>query len=163
MDIIRVNNIQQFVDCGFDAKIRNRLTFKDERLREPYMGELTHKLLHNPECVFFLLGLDDKTPHDLKAFIIAFNPGVNIPFVCLSQIWAMGNQPDWYKPFLAKLVMWTHFQGKDYIRGETIRNTEAIHRRFGFEPSTEIMTLSVQKGLQDLFQHTPEEIQQWVS
>jgi hypothetical protein len=116
--------------------IAPHVTFVDPKLKAPYLEDVAQRLIQAPDTILLLAAFEND---EIKAFIVAENTAPRIPFVHLSQVWSHPDNPrDWYKPFLAKLLLWADAHDKDYVRAETMRNTEAMYRRFGFTPSHDV-------------------------
>lgn len=131
MNMMRVRSI------SIVKHIEPHLIFVDERLKPPFIEDLVQRMTHAPDSILLLAAFEDK---QIRAFIVAQNPGPDLPFIHLSQVWSHSNNShDWYKPFLAKLLLWAAAHDKDYIRAETTRSSEAMYRRFGFMESHDVV------------------------
>lgn len=137
------------------------LVFQDQRLRLPFIEGIAQQLTNSPDSILLLVAMDGS---DLRASLIAHNPGPSLPYIFVSQLWSHpDNPPDWYKPFFARLILWTTANDKTYIRGETLRDTDAIYRRFGFEPFAQIVSFDLVKtGIYQRLTSHPEEFLKWV-
>lgn len=121
--------------------IADLLTFHDDRMKEPYLTELERRMIAAPDSLLILASIESD---EVKAFLVAQNPGPEIPYMILTQVWSdPHNDRSWSDPFLARLVLWSLAHDKSYVRAETRRNAEAMYRRFGFEPSSTIVSLDL--------------------
>jgi hypothetical protein len=156
MNVIRVRSTK------IVEHIEPHLSFSDPRLKAPFLEELVQRMLNAPDSLLVLAAMEGET---LKAFLIAQNAGPSVPYITVNQVWSdSDNSREWFEPFLAKLILWTAANDKDYIRGETPRSTRALLRRFGFEPYTEVVKFDLVKTrFHELLVKRPEEILQWAT
>jgi len=139
-------------------KIKPNLVYSDERCREAYVEELVHMLVNNPDRVFILAKVDGE---EVTAFLIAIDPGINYPFVTVTNAWNDShNGWDVADHIFARTLVWAAAMGKDYVRAETLRNTKAMYRRFGFEPFSEVMKVDL-TDLNDLINNQPRKVIEW--
>lgn len=139
--------------------IAPHLIFTDPKLKGSFVADLIQKMLNEPESLLVLVALDEET-EELRAFSIAHNPGPSMPYVILPQVWSHVENPwNWWQLFLSRVIIWAAALGKDYIRGETDRNTSAMLRKFGFEPYLQLIKLDLRThGFQDLLMNHPEDV-----
>lgn len=108
---------------------------------EDFIAELKTGLVHNLQNVLFLQTWDFE-----KEKLIAFILAVNIPnqkHVYIHQAW---NDPEnstkaVIDSLLQRVILWTENFGKTKIRMETLREPDAMARRFGFKKYSTIMEL----------------------
>ena len=125
MSMVRVRSVDII------KHIAPHLVFTDECLRAPFLQELAHGIMNSPDSLLILASFEGK---EIRAFLIASNPGATLPYVMVAQTWSHPSNPsNWYEPFLAKLILWATAHDKEYIKAETPRNADAMFRRFGFE------------------------------
>lgn len=150
MDVIRVRSVD------IVESIEPHVVLEDQ-VKPLFLENLVWRMLHTPDAVLVLASFEGD---ELKAFLIADNPGAGVPYIVLAQVWSYpDNDRSWFVPFLTGLVLWAMAHDKEYIKAETQRNAEALFRRFGFKPFSTNVKLDVNK---ELIGH-PEEFLQWVA
>jgi hypothetical protein len=86
---------------------------------------------------------------ELKSFLIACDvPRTDHVFII--QVWADKELTDGVvqKQMFFRLCMWTEGLGKSIIRGETVRNSDAFFRRWGFKKTSEVLTFEIPSGFE---------------
>lgn len=109
-------------------------------LKELFGQQLMSVMTQRPETVFVLQATSDKT--GIMGFIIAtFGAG---EVVNLLQAW-VNPQASWdlAKELQSRLMLWTTAHGRSEIEVRTKRSSEALYKRFGFEETAKILTLSI--------------------
>lgn len=133
-------------------------THYNEKMRVLFNETLVLFIERNPGSILVLASYDDNDDtKEVNAFLIAMDPGVKVPYISIAQLWGrLGNDPDWYKPFLMHLVLWGLSLDKDFIRGETRLSVRAMCRRFGLTPGVATVEYNL-KELQQQSLHNSEE------
>jgi len=134
------------------------MVFTDDRVKGPFITELVYRMTKAPDTLQFMVALNEEK--ELRAYSICTNPGALLPFVLLAQVWSHPENPSYVADrLLSQVIIWTIAMGKDYIRGETVRNTAALMRRFGFEPYLQLIKLDlVKSGHKAMLADHPEEL-----
>lgn len=129
--------------------IKAHLTFYDEEVQPIFLSGLVEAMTNAPESVM-VLGAINSQQNSLVGFVVAQNPGPSYPYIYLSQVWS---HPDnaWavVEEFLVRLSIWGMSLGKTNIKAESSRNTEALLRRFNFEPVASVLRFDLnQNGME---------------
>lgn len=127
--------------------VEPHLIVTDPCLRSVVMSDLKSLLINHPMAILFLTWYDEETKH-LRAFGITVDPGVAYPYASVYQMWSRADNPrNWFDPFFSRMVLWSIAHNKEYIRADTQRNTEAMCRRFGFEPHLQTVKYDLSKSV----------------
>lgn len=151
--LIRVRSVK------FVPLIADNLTFPGIEMREVFLEHLVYAMERNPDSVLVLAEVEDK---EINGFVIAHNPGPKHPFVDLAQVWIALGQP-WSvgNQMLSRVVLWSLSLGKSYVRGETQRNPDALLRKFGFEPVSQIVKFTLDPALEQAVVSQSSEAIRW--
>jgi hypothetical protein len=107
----------------------------------PTLLYLREAMTVSPDSVMIQVAIEDQ---QIIGFVICQNPGTFIPHVELIQTWIQPGKPQSVgNDLLAQAVIWATALGKNFIRGETPRNVEALYRRFKFQPTATVVYLDV--------------------
>ncbi len=156
MEIIRVHSakIVQYIEP--------HLTFTDPELKELFVEDLMQQMISLPGSILLLAAIEDE---EVKAFVIARDPGYRVPFAQVAQLWSDPDNPrEIVDQFFIKVISWALALGKTYIRAETSRDPAAFYRRFKFKPELQIMRFNLDtEEFQDTLHKHSVEFLQWAT
>ncbi len=130
----------------------------DEGGEVNFLQQLAGWLANMPEKVFMLLVWNNREKEELRAFVIAHDPGMHVDYSYIAQVWSdPQNNRKVTTAMFARLWVWTVAMGKTAIRGMTQRNEDAIFRSFGFENVGIIVERKIEAGeRKGLFGHVKD-------
>ena len=147
-------------------EIKPLLTVFEESLRDLAITDIASLMINHPASLLFLVGYDDDDGDEgderdeVKAFLIAKDPGPIYPFTMVLHLWSHPLNPrKWFDTFFARLIVWTVAHDKRYIKAETQRNLKAFCKRFNFQPFSQTVRFDLEEShcYKQLIHH-PEEI-----
>ena len=101
---------------------------------ERYLKQFALTMMNAPESVFLVQAWDGE---DIVGFVAA---NVADDYVWVSQAWSKtGNPSSVADEMFNRTILWAIALGRMSLRAETMRNVEAMFRRFRFEPITTIV------------------------
>jgi len=134
------------IDRIWDAETIEALVphwvFSDGSLREPFLQEVLHTILTNPDSIQILVARDEDGK--LIGSTTSRNPGRYFPFVELSQAWiGYPDYPHLGDRFLSEIIVWAKGLRKKYIRARTMRDTDALYRKYRFKTIASVVKLNL--------------------
>lgn len=120
--------------------------------RDRFAAKISEMITNFPQWVYLVLVLDIEAKEpSLIGFLLAAweNPA---PYVWLFQAWT---NPEYKgEPFsesvFIRFLTWAEELGLPEVRLMTKRDTDAVHRKWGFAPISQIMSLNVQDAMKSL-------------
>lgn len=120
--------------------------------RERFAEQIRQMLVNFPELVYFVLVFDvEPTPPKLVGFLLAGWERPK-PFIWLYQAWINPefSGESFTDSVFIRLLSWAEELNVPNVRMETKRDPSAVHRKWGFEPISQIMSLNVQDAMKSL-------------
>ncbi len=153
MNITRPNSLDAI------DKIAPFISVPNSEMKQLFLADLAVLMVQNPMALLFLTWFDD-IEEDIRAFLIAKDPGPHYPYVKVTQLWSHPDNPrSWLEPFFGQLVLWAIAHDKKYMLAETQRDLGAVLQRFKFEPYAQIVKFDlVDSGYYYQLTQHPEEV-----
>ena len=116
-------------------------------LDESFKDTMKNLIETQKDNTFVLQAFDGNV---IKAFLLAYAPEKQSN-VILFRAWCDSKLPDrkLQDSLFLKLCLWAEAVGRTSITAETYRNTEALHRRWGFKEVSKVVKFELDEGFTD--------------
>jgi len=111
--------------------------------KEHYLESVAQRLIAVPDSILILQGRDDN--NELVCMLVAEKPRDNSEYIWLSQVWS--SDPKLTDELMMRVMLWAISLGRNEIRGETKRNPKPLHKKFGFELHSVILSLKINEKI----------------
>ena len=151
MRVIRALNPQVTVNL-----IRDKIVVETQEERDNALVQIEEMMTNYPTSTLALLAAEGE---EIKCLLIAFAPerqnnAVVLQAWCDNKIEGTALQDSMF----LKLCLWAQEQGKTIITAETTRDTEALHRRWGFTEYVRVVKFDLSGNFEEALIKTHQDL-----